>query len=103
MSCHATVLITAGPEGTSAAHGIERACALGTSGKSAHLFFYGRGVRCLTEANLSALRAAGVAVYACFESLRRHGVGADPDSVTLCGLITLAGLIEASDSLDSYT
>lgn len=64
-----------------------------------YLYLYGDGVLCaesLTSVDPS------VSTYACFESCRQRGIGIDSAAITVCGLVTLAGLITACDRIEAF-
>lgn len=68
-------------------------------GRQVYLYLYGDGVLC---ADTLASVDPSVSTYACFESCRQRGIGIDSPSITLCGLVTLAGLITACDRLEGF-
>ncbi len=98
-----TILMAAPPTTDQSRQGLELARRLRADGVAVFIFFYSDGVLHMRSTGLETLAASGVQLYACFESCRRHGISIDNNVVILGGLITLAGLIETSDTLEAFT
>lgn len=95
-----TVLVTAAPETPSARLAIESVRRALDSGHSVYLYLYDQSVLLADRPDTTRL---GVPTYACFESCRMRSVEVRSPTVVLCGLVTLAGLITASDRLEAFT